>query len=210
MQHSEWSISNPASFDNEKFSISHSESVTIDPQQRILLICCAVSIPKVQGVKFSPQKNIEVGVMIGMSTTDHHKLANDVGTEAAATAATGSAFLSVAAGRISFVLNTNGPALSIDTACSSGLVALHMVATQSLLMDSGHMNRCIVGGVNLVLHWSTSVMFASAGMLANDGRCKALDSRADGMAAARHALFFLLGRCLVLKSPKIPMVDRLP
>lgn len=191
-------ISNPASFDNEKFSISHSESVTIDPQQRILLICCAVSIPKVHGVKFSLQQNMEVGVMIGMSTTDYYKLANDVGTKAAATTATGSAFLSVAAGRISFVLNTNGPALSIDTACSSGLVALHM-ATQSLLMESGHMSRCIVGGVNLVLHWSTSAMFASAGMLANDGRCKALDSRADGYGRSEACVVLFVGSLFGVK-----------
>ena len=130
--------------------------------------------------------------MIGMSTTDYNKIVNDIGMSDAASAATGSAFLSVAAGRISFVLNTKGPALSIDTACSSGLVALH-TATQTLVINSGQVRECFVAGVNLVLHWSTSAMFTSAGMLANDGRCKALDSRADGYVRSEACVVLFIG-----------------
>ena len=148
-------ICDPASFDNEIFSISCSESVAIDPQQRLLLNCCAMSLQKVPGKRICQQNNNEVGVVIGMSTTDYNKIVNDIGMSDAASAATGSAFLSVAAGRISFVLNTKGPALSIDTACSSGLVALH-TATQTLVINSGQVRECFVAGVNLVLHWSTS------------------------------------------------------
>lgn len=40
----------------------------------------------------------------------------------------------------------------------------------------------LVGGVNMLLHPSTSAMFAAAGMLAADGRCKALDAAANGYA----------------------------
>jgi acyl transferase domain-containing protein/acyl carrier protein len=185
-------ICDPASFDNEIFSISCSESVAIDPQQRLLLNCCAMSLQKLPGKRICQQNNNEVGVVIGMSTTDYNKIVNDIGMSDAASAATGSAFLSVAAGRISFVLNTKGPALSIDTACSSGLVALH-TATQTLVINSGQVRECFVAGVNLVLHWSTSAMFTSAGMLANDGRCKALDSRADGYVRSEACVVLFIG-----------------
>ena len=90
-----------------------------------------------------------------------------------ATAAT----CSVAAGRLSFVLGLQGPCSSIDTACSSGLVASHggLRALQ--------MHECAAAlalGVNMMFSQASAVATAMAGMTSSRGRSHSFDSRADG------------------------------
>ncbi|EEH51938.1 uncharacterized protein MICPUCDRAFT_6775, partial [Micromonas pusilla CCMP1545] len=158
----------------------------MDPQQRRLLTWTsrALSDAKLE----TPQRSTEeplVGVYVGAATTDYGKLASDADATPSATAATGSAFLSVTAGRCAFTLNTRGPAIAIDTACSSGLVATHAAraAIDRREDDRGDARRRqlqVVAGVNFLLHRSTTAMFHAAGMLAPDGRCKSLDASADG------------------------------
>src|SRR5690606_17827091 len=79
--------------------------------------------------------------------------------------------------RISYLLDLRGPSESVDTACSSSLVALHR-AVRSL--RAGESDLAIAGGVSLVLSPQTVVAGNQLGVLAPDGRCKALDERADG------------------------------
>jgi acyl transferase domain-containing protein len=101
----------------------------------------------------------------------------------AAAVSSGSAYvgtgraLSAAAGRLSYVHGLRGPSVTIDTACSSSLVGLHFVRDSIM---TAHCYRGIVGGVSLPLTWETTAVFAAAGMLSFDGRCKALDAAADG------------------------------
>ena len=85
--------------------------------------------------------------------------------------------LSIASGRLSYTLGTQGPCASIATACSSAIVALD----QALLnLRAGTCTSLIVAAVNLILVPLVSLRFARAGMLSKDGRCKAFDSRANG------------------------------
>jgi acyl transferase domain-containing protein/acyl carrier protein len=65
----------------------------------------------------------------------------------------------------------------IDTACSSSLVAVHL-ACRSL--RAGDCSLAVVGGTNLILSPRTSVAMSQLQMLADDGRSKTFDSRADG------------------------------
>jgi len=78
--------------------------------------------------------------------------------------------------------------MCIDTACSSSLVSLHLsnrTLTKLLI-------RIFSGGVNITLLQSTSSMFASAGMLSSDGRCKVLDALADGYVRSEECIIALL------------------
>ena len=102
--------------------------------------------------------------------------------------ATGGAF-SVAAGRLSFTYSLKGPAVSIDTACSSALVAAHQGVLQ---LHSVPQYPVLAAGVNLVLSEATTAAAQAAGMLAADGRCKALDAAADGYVRAEACTAFLL------------------
>ena len=67
--------------------------------------------------------------------------------------------------------------VSIDTACSSSLVGSHVALNSIVSGESKSVSTC---GVNVTLSPLTTELFTRAGMLAHDGRCKALDSRADG------------------------------
>ena len=196
-----------AAFDGEAFGVAPAEASAMDPQQRMTLAwfsAVAGSIPTRDDV------DVVVGVYVGAATSDYGRLIADrAGRAPAASAATGSAFLSVVAGRVAFALDARGVAIAVDTACSSGLVAAHLARkeTGSRAIGNGTSTasttgngtstasttgngtstvspriRQLVGAVNLLLHPGTTAMFAAAGMLARDGRCKALDAAADGYA----------------------------
>jgi acyl transferase domain-containing protein len=113
------------------------------------------------------------GVFIGLSTNDYGRLLPAAPDEYGGT---GNA-LSMAANRLSYFYDWQGPSVCLDTACSSSLVALHQACVS---LREGECELALAGGVNLILspHWSTS--FARAGMLAPDGRCKTFDAAADG------------------------------
>lgn len=64
------------------------------------------------------------------------------------------------AGRISYVFGLFGPCLAIDTACSSGLVALGSAHNALML---GTASSALAGGVNLLLSPSTHAMYSVAG-----------------------------------------------
>ena len=66
--------------------------------------------------------------------------------------------------------------MSVDTACSSALVATHLALQHIHTFGGG----AISGGVNLMLSETTTAAAQAAGMLTQDGRCKTLDAAADG------------------------------
>ena len=80
----------------EAFGVGPAEAAAMDPQQRKLLAWSAATLSAATEAAAAVG---ETGVYIGMATTDYGRLAADVGLNATALAATGSAFLSVAAGR---------------------------------------------------------------------------------------------------------------
>lgn len=98
---------------------------------------------------------------------------------------------SIASGRISFALGLTGPATSVDTACSSSLVAVHMGACAMRLAEA---RDALCGGVNLTLSPEVTKTLQSSGVLASDGRCKALDAAADGYLRSEGVGMLVLGR----------------
>jgi len=162
-------------FDPEYFGISPREAKGMDPQQRILL---EVTIEALESAGISPERiaGTDTGVFVGISSTDYGFLSIANPDNVNAYSGTGNAH-SIAANRLSYLLDLRGPSLAVDTACSSSLVALHQ-AVQTL--HRGEISTAIVAGVNLLVAPHGNVAFTQAGMLAPDGRCKTFDARADG------------------------------
>jgi acyl transferase domain-containing protein/acyl-CoA synthetase (AMP-forming)/AMP-acid ligase II len=162
-------------FEPEFFGVSPREAETMDPQQRLLL---EVSWEALENAGQIPEQlaGSKTGVFIGISNYDYSRL---LSRHAAATDAyygTGNA-LSIAANRLSYLLDLQGPSWAVDTACSSSLVAVHQ-ACQSL--RQGECQLAIAGGVNLILSPQLTITFSQTRMMAGDGRCKTFDSSADG------------------------------
>lgn len=163
-------------FDAPAFGISSHEALFMDPQHQSVL----ESFFSARVAAFSKLKEADTlrfGVFLGISALDYSKLSSKLSVEITPYSATGSLSLSVAPGRISYTFGLQGPSLAVDTACSSSLVAIN-VASKNI--TTGSCKIAAAGGVNLTLIPDTSTLFQKAGMLAPDGRCKTLDSSANG------------------------------
>ena len=170
-------LKNIALFDPYYFGIAPREAAHMDPQQRLLL---EVTWEALANAGCAPETlaGSRTGIFIGISNADYarEQARSNGGVPLDMYAGTGNA-LSIAANRISYLLDAKGPSLSVDTACSSSLVALDL-ARQSL--RHGESTMAIVGGVNLILSPEPSLVLARRQMLASDGRCKVFDAGANG------------------------------
>ncbi len=179
-------------FDPHFFGISPREAAAMDPQQRVVL---EVTWEALENAGQPPDKlaGTRTGVFVGiggfdytnvlLNYQDHLKIIN-------AYLGTGNAH-SIAANRISYLLDLRGPSMSIDTACSSSLVAIHMACESLRVAES---DLAIAAGVNLILSPEVTIAFSHARMMAADGRCKTFDAKADGYARAEGAGAVILKR----------------
>jgi acyl transferase domain-containing protein/acyl carrier protein len=168
-------LSDVAGFEPSFFGVSPREAARIDPQQRLLLEVAWEALEHA-GIAPDALRGTSTGVFVGISTSDYSLLQLSDPALVDAYAGTGNAH-SIAANRLSYVLDLRGPSLAVDTACSSSLVAVHL-ARQSL--RAGECRVALAGGVNLLLAPQLSIAFSKAGMMAPDGRCKTFDASADG------------------------------
>lgn len=166
-------INDVAAFDAPFFGIATREAQALDPQHRLLLEVTWEALERA-GIAPSSLGGSKTGVFIGISSNDYFQLqsANCLN----AYTATGNAH-SIAANRISYFLDLQGPSFAVDTACSSSLVAVHL-ACQSLQQQE--CDLAIVGGVNLMLTEAMNRGLTAGNMLAEDGRCKTFAASADG------------------------------
>nr|UUL70766.1 Beta-ketoacyl-acyl-carrier-protein synthase I [Vitiosangium cumulatum] len=164
-------------FDPHLFGISPREAASMDPHQRLFL---EVAWEALENAGQQPERlaGSKTGVFVGLYTSDYSPVALSDLNAIDVYTGTGTAN-NVAAGRLSYLLDLQGPCLVVDTACSSSLVAAHL-ACQSLLNRECRM--ALVGGVTLLLTPLTLVMASKMQLMAADGRCKTFDGRADGIA----------------------------
>lgn len=166
-----------ARFDASFFDVTPVEAIRMDPQQRIFLETAWHALEDA-GMTRAQLRGSDAGVFVGVHghSADYGAMQFDDPATLDGYAATGTAH-DVIAGRLAYWLDLRGPSMVIDTACSSSLVAVHL-ACRSL--RAGDCSLAVVGGTNLILSPRTSVAMSQLQMLADDGRSKTFDSRADG------------------------------
>jgi acyl transferase domain-containing protein/SAM-dependent methyltransferase/acyl carrier protein len=184
-------LKNIDQFDGRFFGITPREAVRMDPQQRLLL---EVSWEALEDAGQAPDRLLgePVGVFVGVSANDYLMMQLKSADPAAIDAYMGTGgSAAVASGRLSYVFGFQGPSVTVDTACSASLVAVHQ-ACQSLRARECRM--ALAGGVSLMLLPELTINFCRARMLAPDGHCKTFDSAADGYVRSEGCGVIVLKR----------------
>lgn len=162
-------------FDAPFFHISPKEATALDPQQRLLLETSWEALEQA-GINPASLRGSDTGVFVGIFSNDYQLLQIKQNDAPHLYGSTGTS-AATASGRLSYFLGLQGPAISVDTASSSSLVAFHL-ACQSLW--NGECQMALASGVNLILAPDLTVAFSQAGMLSPDGRSTGFDAAANG------------------------------
>jgi phthiocerol/phenolphthiocerol synthesis type-I polyketide synthase E len=171
-------------FDWSHFGYSRAEAATIDPQQRVFLECATAAI---DDAGIDPSRcDGWIGVYAGSDYTvappdpDLDPLTLVIGRD--------KDFLAT---RVAYKLGLRGPAITVQTACSTSLTAVH-TAVQSLL---GHeCDVALAGGVTIAAPWQRGYLFQEGGILSPDGRCRPFDEDSAGTVPSEGVGVVILKR----------------
>lgn len=177
-------------FDPEFFGISPREAVWIEPQQRLTLETVWEGLERA-GYSPASLRGSRTGIFMGVAANEYaHLLSAGSIDKIEPHFITGNA-LNAISGRVAFALGLEGPAVAVDTACSSALVAVHQAA-QALRF--GDCDMALAGGVNVLLSPVTMIAASRARMLSPVGRCKTFDASADGYVRSEGCGVLVLKR----------------
>ncbi|MGA9611705.1 MAG: type I polyketide synthase, partial [Mycobacterium sp.] len=176
-------------FDAEFFGINEREATAIDPQHRLLLETSWEAMEHA-GLTRERISGSLTGVFVGLTHSDYQLLASDAHSVEGPYGFTDTSF-SLASGRIAYALGVHGPALTVDSACSSGLAAVH-IACRSL--HDGESDLALAGGATVMLDPRKFSSRSAQSMLSPTGRCHAFDVAADGFVPSEGCAVVLLKR----------------
>jgi amino acid adenylation domain-containing protein len=160
------------------FGLGRRETEMMDPQQRLFLECAFEAF---ENAGYDPESFAgRVGVFGGASKTDYAFLLSVSGAmddeEGSQLGGVGTErdFLTT---RVSYKLGLKGPSVSLQTACSTSLVALDL-ACRTLL--SGDCEMALAGGVSISARQRWGYLYREGGNLSPDAHCRAFDGEGKG------------------------------
>ncbi|MDI2032026.1 SDR family NAD(P)-dependent oxidoreductase, partial [Saccharopolyspora sp. TS4A08] len=172
-------------FDPLFFTISGVEAAVMDPQQRLLL---EESWKALEDAGYAgTMGRRRCGVYVGAWAGDYQDLLAD---ESPAQTLWGN-MTSVIPSRVSYFLDLRGPAIAVDTSCSSSLVAIDLACKD---LRAGETSMALAGGVFLQSTPRLYRLAGRAGMLSPTGRCRTFDHRADGFVPGEGVGVLVLKR----------------
>ena len=173
-------------FDSRFFRIAPIEARMMDPRQRMMLETSWEAIEDA-GIAPDSLRGSRTGVYAGVSHSEYQHV-----IEASGKAGTFLGLMaSVTAGRVASVLGLEGPAMAIDMACASALVAVHQAVVG---LQRGEVDLALAGGVHAALSRDISKLMLDVGMLSPSGQCHPFDASADGYVRGEGCGMLILKR----------------
>ena len=186
-------IDNVEMFDPAFFKISPVEAELMDPQIRLLLQCAWETL---EDAGYARRDAQNIGVFAGAGGVTTGYFANFINltrrfekiTAGATHLGNDKDFLST---YISYKLNLTGPSMTVQTACSTSLVALHQ-ARMSLL--AGECDMAMAGGVTIRVPHEQGYRYREGYIFSKSGRISTFDTAADGVVFGNGLGLVLLKR----------------
>jgi acyl transferase domain-containing protein/acyl carrier protein len=180
-------------FDAGLFGLSPREAEIMDPQHRVFL---ETAWEALENAGYAPGVvALAAGVYAGASLNSYLIASLMTNPEVMLAAGAYQAMLAndkdFLATRVSYKLNLKGPGVTIQTACSTSLVAVQM-ACQALL--TRQCDLALAGGVSINVPRVTGYLYEPGMILSPDGHCRAFDARAQGTVAGEGAGVVVLKR----------------
>lgn len=178
-------------FDASFFGVQPREAEIMDPQQRLLLECAWEAL---EDSGYDPKAyDNPIGVFVGTGFNYYYQ--NNLTSNPDTVKSFGSIQTLIGNDRdhvatlLSYKFDLKGPSLTVQTACSTSLVAVHL-ACQSLL--NGECSMALAGGSVVLLPQKTGYLYQEGGIMSPDGHCRPFDARAAGIVAGSGAGIVLL------------------
>jgi phthiocerol/phenolphthiocerol synthesis type-I polyketide synthase E len=168
-----------AAFDAAFFGLNRRQAEILDPQHRLFLECAVAAL---EDAGYDPSAHPgAIGLYGGAGWTTY--LSRNLLPRPELREALGTYQLVLSndkdflCTRVAYHLNLRGPCLTVQTACSTSLVAVHL-ACQALL--NGECDLALAGGVSMSSPLPHGYLYQEGGILSPDGHCRAFDARARG------------------------------
>ncbi len=172
-------LDDPDLFDADFFGYTPREAQLLDPQQRLFLEACWQLLERagIDPARFAGRVGVFGGTGISAYFSYNLMSRPDIVASAGAFQLLTSSDKDFLPTRVSYKFNLRGPAVNVQTACSTSLVAAHL-AYESLLR--GECDVALAGGVSLRVPQRTGYLYQPGMILSPDGHCRAFDADAAG------------------------------
>ncbi|MFT4102504.1 MAG: aminotransferase class III-fold pyridoxal phosphate-dependent enzyme [Burkholderiaceae bacterium] len=175
-------------FDAAFFGIGAREAELMDPQQRLFLEICWQCLERAGELPGG-----RIGVFAGMHNATYFQ--RHLGAHPQAVERLGEFAVMLAnekdyvASRVANRLNLRGPAISLNTACSTSLVAIAQAFDS---VRAGHCEMALAGGVAINCPPNSGYLYQEGSMLSPDGRTRSFDAASQGTVFSDGAAVVLL------------------
>ncbi len=185
-------VKNIELFDPLFWDISPNEAKLLDPQIRKFIEHCWFALESSGYAQL--RKNLNIGVFAGSGNSDyfyHHILNGEMAEQINLWDASSSNSKDAITTKTAFLLGLLGPAISINTACSTGLISV-IEACKNLLL--GDCDMALAGGVSLSMPEQVGYVYQEGMILSKDGHCKTFDKESSGITGGSGVGVVLLKR----------------